>query len=46
MAEEGNFSLVPMDTAMLIQRSNGPMGSYSPPSEGEGVGQVTSDEEL
>lgn len=44
--EEGNFSLVPMETAALQQHSNGPMGSYSPPSDGEGIGQITSDEEL
>lgn len=46
IAEEGNFSLMPMDTAVLTQHSNGPMGSYSPPSEGEGVSHMTSDEEL
>lgn len=45
MGEEGSFSLAPLDTAGLIQHSNGPVGGYSPPSDVEGIGQVTSDEE-
>lgn len=42
------FSLVSMDTTSLghHMHSNGPIGGYSPPSDGEGIGQVTSDEEL
>lgn len=40
------FSLVSMDTTSLGHHSNGPIGGYSPPSDGEGIGQVTSDEEL
>ncbi len=44
MSEEGNSSFVPMETMMLGDHAN---GSYSPPSDGEGVGQpLTSDEEL
>lgn len=45
VSEDGTFSLVAMDTSMA-QHSNGPVGGYSPPSDGEGVGQMTSDEEL
>lgn len=41
MAEAGNYTLVPIG-----QHSNGPLGGYSPPSDGEAVGQMTSDEEL
>lgn len=44
MGDEGSFSLLPMDTAVLTQH-NGPVGGYSPPSDGEGMGQMTSDEE-
>ena len=45
MSEEG-YSMVAMDTMPAGQESNGPTGGYSPPSDGEGVGQITSDEEL
>ena len=45
MSEEG-YSMVAMDTMPASQESNGPTGGYSPPSDGEGAGQITSDEEL
>lgn len=45
MSEEG-YSAVAMDTIPASQVCNGPSGGYSPPSDGEAVGQITSDEEL
>lgn len=47
MSEEGGYSLIPMDTVpKSAALGNGPIGEYSPPSVGEGVGQITSDDEL
>ncbi len=45
MSEEG-YCMVAMDTIPAGQETNGPIGGYSPPSDGEGIGQITSDEEL